>query len=115
MSTFLPDPGPAGPWQSARVTPRELEVFWLVGDRLPNREIAERLRLSERTVESHVSALLRKLGGANRLALVEAAERLRAHRELGGVLPKPLSSFVGRGREAADVGELVSAHRLVTL
>ncbi|MEU8324608.1 helix-turn-helix transcriptional regulator [Nonomuraea sp. NPDC048881] len=48
--------------RSAGVTRRGAEVFWLVGDRLTNREIADRLRLSERTVESHVSSLLRKLG-----------------------------------------------------
>ncbi|MFA1555090.1 helix-turn-helix transcriptional regulator [Actinomadura chokoriensis] len=42
------------------MTPRELEVFWPVGDRLHNQEIADALHVSERTVESHVSALLRK-------------------------------------------------------
>ena len=62
-SDLLADLGAAG------VTPRELEIFWFVGDRLHNREIAELLHLSERTVESHVSSLLRKLGGANRQAL----------------------------------------------
>ncbi|MEU7001596.1 LuxR C-terminal-related transcriptional regulator [Nonomuraea sp. NPDC046570] len=101
--------------RAAGVTARELEVFWLVGDRLQNREIADSLRLSERTVESHVSSLLRKLGGSNRLALVDAATRLRARRDPGSVLPRPLSSFVGRTREIEDLHRLVGVHRLLTL
>ncbi|MEV4005191.1 LuxR C-terminal-related transcriptional regulator [Actinomadura sp. NPDC049753] len=106
--------------RAAGVTPRELEIFWLVGDRLHNQEIADVLHVSERTVESHVSSLLRKLGGPdrraspNRLVLVEAAERLRALRD-AAALPKPLSSFVGRDREIDDLRRLVGANRLLTL
>jgi predicted ATPase/DNA-binding CsgD family transcriptional regulator len=103
------------PLRAAGVTPRELEVFWLVGDRLHNREIADSLRVSERTVESHVSSLLRKLGGADRRALVDAAARLQARRNPGDVLPRPLSSFVGRIRETEDLFRLVGDHRLLTL
>ncbi|TMR16565.1 hypothetical protein ETD86_25030 [Nonomuraea turkmeniaca] len=101
--------------RGAGVTPREWEVLWLVGDRLQNQEIAARLRLSERTVESHVSSLLRKLGGTNRLALVDAAARSRAGRASRGVLPRPLSSFVGRHGEIGDLRRLLDAYRLVTL
>ncbi|MFI6321136.1 LuxR C-terminal-related transcriptional regulator [Nonomuraea sp. NPDC050556] len=97
------------------VTPREYEVFWLVGDRLHNQEIADTLGLSARTVESHVSSLLRKFGGNNRQALVEAAARLRARPDPGSVLPRPLSSFVGRTGETADLLKLVGAHRLLTM
>ncbi|MEU8244671.1 LuxR C-terminal-related transcriptional regulator [Nonomuraea sp. NPDC048916] len=103
------------PLRAAGVTPRESQIFWLVGDRLHNREIADSLQVSERTVESHVSSLLRKLGGSSRLALVDAAVRLRARREPGTVLPSPLSSFVGRARETDDLLGLVGAHRLLTL
>jgi DNA-binding CsgD family transcriptional regulator len=103
------------PLRAAGVTSRELEIFWLVGDRLHNREIADSLQVSERTVESHVSSLLRKLGGPNRLALVDAAARLRVRRDPGSVLPRPLSSFVGRTRESEDLLRLVDAHRLLTL
>lgn len=103
------------PLRAAGVTPRELDVFWLVSDRLNNREIAESLRLSERTVESHVSSLLRKLGGSNRLALVDAAAQFRARREPGSALPRPLSSFVGRSKEIDDLLRLVDVHRLLTL
>jgi DNA-binding NarL/FixJ family response regulator len=40
-----------------------------------NSEIAEALHLSERTVAHHVSAILGKLGAANRHAAIEQARR----------------------------------------
>jgi DNA-binding CsgD family transcriptional regulator/tetratricopeptide (TPR) repeat protein len=52
------------------LSPREREVADLVREALTNREIAERLFLSERTVESHVRSILAKLGCANRTELV---------------------------------------------
>lgn len=44
------------------LTRREEEVAGLVATGLTNREIADQLFIAERTVESHVSAILRKLG-----------------------------------------------------
>ena len=101
--------------RTARVTRRELEVFWLVGDLLQNKEIAARLYLSERTVESHVSSLLRKLDASDRRALADVAARLRDRPAPGSPLPRPLSSFVGREPELDELLGLVSVHRLVTL
>jgi predicted ATPase/class 3 adenylate cyclase len=51
------------------VTRRELEVLVALGEHLTNAEIAARFFVSERTVESHVSSLLRKLQMSNRRQL----------------------------------------------
>ena len=48
---------------------RELEVARMVATGESNRSIAARMHLSERTVEQHVSAALRKLGMTSRSAL----------------------------------------------
>lgn len=53
----------------AGVSAREAEVLDLVGERLTNREIADRLYLSPRTVEKHVERLLQKLHLGNRAEL----------------------------------------------
>ena len=50
----------------AGVTAREVEVLRLIGRGLPNAEIGQRLYISVRTVEAHVSSLLNKLGARNR-------------------------------------------------
>ena len=65
---------------AAGVTAREAEVLVVIGGRLTNQEIAERLCISVRTVESHVSALLRKLGLPGRPALIQLAQELAAGR-----------------------------------
>ncbi|GAA4671099.1 ATP-binding protein [Phytohabitans rumicis] len=55
--------------RSAGVTVREFEILRLLRERLGNREIAERLHLSPRTVEKHVASLLVKTGRTSRLGL----------------------------------------------
>ena len=96
---------------AAGVTAREAEVLAVIGGRLANQEIAERLCISVRTVESHVSALLRKLGLPGRPALVQLARQLAAE----PALPVPATSFVGREDELAQVRELLAAAPLVCL
>ncbi|WP_307804102.1 ATP-binding protein [Micromonospora echinofusca] len=61
--------------RSAGITVREFEVLQLLVDRLSNREIGERLYLSARTVERHISNLINKTGLPNRIALSEFAAR----------------------------------------
>jgi DNA-binding CsgD family transcriptional regulator/uncharacterized protein HemY len=59
----------------AGLSPRELEVLALVAEGLTNRDIAERLVLSEHTVNRHVANILRKLGLASRTAAASVAGR----------------------------------------
>jgi DNA-binding NarL/FixJ family response regulator len=58
------------------LTARELEVLGLVVRGLGNREIAQRLFLSEKTVAHHVSAILRKLDVRTRAQASAEAVRL---------------------------------------
>jgi DNA-binding CsgD family transcriptional regulator len=69
---------PRGPRRSTRqnaanLTRRELDVLALVADGLTNGEIAQRLFVSTRTVDHHVSAILRKLDVPTRARAIAAA------------------------------------------
>ena len=57
------------------LTPRELEVVKLIAEAHTNRQIADTLMLSEKTVESHRANLLAKLGMRDRVQLVRYAIR----------------------------------------
>jgi predicted ATPase/DNA-binding CsgD family transcriptional regulator len=109
---------------SPGVSAREAEVLDAVAEHLTNAEIGARLFISVRTVESHVSSLLRKLGAQDRRGLVRIAESM----ELGPAgpgdsgnpargaarWPSPLTPFVGRAAERAALSEALGSHRLVT-
>ncbi|MCI4066838.1 LuxR C-terminal-related transcriptional regulator [Micromonospora sp. R77] len=99
-----------------RPSRREAEVLALLRLRLSNAEIAERLFISVRTVESHVSSLLRKFGVADRfdLTAAELPSDAPAPARLAG-LPDPRTAFVGRERERDRVLAALRQHRLVTL
>ncbi|AKU18562.1 hypothetical protein VV02_02265 [Luteipulveratus mongoliensis] len=65
-----------GDLRDVGITVREYDVIRVMVDRLSNREIGERLHISPRTVEKHISSALVKLGEADRAALIAIA---RAH------------------------------------
>ncbi|GAB3212137.1 hypothetical protein GCM10027262_44390 [Nocardia tengchongensis] len=102
---------------AAGISDREAEVLALVGQHRSNAEIAAQLFISVRTVETHVSSLLRKVGVADRRALAGRAAEVELAEDSGtqaAVLPSPLTSFVGRERERSALREAVRAHRHVT-
>ncbi len=57
------------------LTPRELEIVKLIAEAHTNKQIADILKLSEKTVESHRGNLLAKLGMRDRVELVRYAIR----------------------------------------
>ncbi|MBL1082342.1 AAA family ATPase [Streptomyces actinomycinicus] len=67
---------PAVPAQLAELTARELEVAGLVARGLSNQDIAARLHLSRRTVETHLSAIYRKASVPSRAALAGLMTRV---------------------------------------
>jgi DNA-binding CsgD family transcriptional regulator len=76
---------PRGPRSAARQSPagltaRQTEVLGLLADGLTYRQIAERLYVSAKTVDHHVSAVRVKLDARTRAGAVAAARRL-------GILP----------------------------
>jgi DNA-binding CsgD family transcriptional regulator len=99
------------------ISAREAQVLAGVAEHLTNAEIAARLVLSVRTVESHVSSLLRKLGASDRRALLAHAA-LVSHPRFGDrprpSWPAPLTAFIGRATERGDLADALSSHRLVT-
>jgi DNA-binding CsgD family transcriptional regulator len=57
------------------VTPRELEILELMAQGLSNREIAEKLFVSENTVKTHSSRLFEKLGAKRRTQAVRLGKQ----------------------------------------
>jgi DNA-binding NarL/FixJ family response regulator len=60
----------------AGLTPRERQVLDLLSEGLTIRQIASRLRISPRTVETHVAKLYRKLGVRTRVQAISRAATL---------------------------------------
>jgi predicted ATPase/DNA-binding CsgD family transcriptional regulator len=98
------------------VTAREAEVLALIARHLTNAEIADALFISTRTVESHVSAMLRKLQLPDRRSLARHAEAMPGVLVKSGRrgLPLSVTPFVGRTAERAALTEALGQHRMVT-
>jgi predicted ATPase/DNA-binding CsgD family transcriptional regulator len=105
-----------GTARSEEITAREAEILALVARHLTNAQIADVLFISVRTVESHVSAMLRKLQLPDRRSLARYAEAMPGILAKSGRhgLPVPVTSFIGRTGERAALGEMIAEHRLVT-
>jgi len=101
---------------------REREVAGLVAEGLSNRQIAQRLFISERTVEGHVEQTLNKLGFENRAQVAAwvargygaAPSSSQSSRQRSSV-PRPISSLIGRSGEILAVTEALRGARLVTI
>jgi two-component system, NarL family, response regulator LiaR len=72
--TFTRDEGKL---ESLGITPRELEILELIAAGLSNREIAERVHVSENTVKTHSSRVFDKLGARRRTQAVQLGKELR--------------------------------------
>ena len=73
-SEFVRD---AGKVESLGITPRELEILELIAQGLSNKEIADRVFVSENTVKTHSSRVFDKLGAKRRTQAVQLGKELR--------------------------------------
>ena len=112
---------------SSALTKREQEILELIAFGLSNKEIAQRLGLGRRTVETHIDHVLSKLDVSSRARAVVEAGRAGL---LGNVpatappsprdsrpnnLPFQLTALVGREQDLIDVKILLEGARLLTL
>jgi DNA-binding NarL/FixJ family response regulator len=66
----------------AGVSPREREVLGLLLEGMPNKLIARRLAISEKTVKSHLTSIFRQIGVTDRVQALLWAERHGVRRDL---------------------------------
>ncbi|WP_158291045.1 response regulator transcription factor [Kribbella antiqua] len=95
------------------VSTREAEVLAAVAEHRSNAQIARTLHISVRTVESHVSSLLRKYGVTDRRELANLAGTRRGPGMTG--LSASRTTFFGRTQDTADLRDALGQARLVTL
>ncbi|MEV6412651.1 LuxR C-terminal-related transcriptional regulator [Kribbella sp. NPDC051718] len=110
-----------------QVSAREAEVLAAIRGHQSNAQIAARLHLSVRTVESHVASLLRKAGVPDRRTLAALADASggggakagtaggTTAAPVAGQLPVFPTSFIGREGERVSVAAALDGSRLVSL
>ena len=84
-AAFAPDDDRKRPKEAFGLSKRELEVLALIADGRTNREIGERLFISQKTVGVHVGNILSKLGASGRVEAAMVAIRLE-------LVPTPLAA-----------------------
>lgn len=75
-----------------RLTPREIDVMWLVASDRTSKEIGRILLISPRTVEMHVRSSMRKLGCATRAGAVWRLASLGVLPRTAGAPDQPVAS-----------------------
>ncbi|MFE2336741.1 response regulator transcription factor [Streptomyces coelicoflavus] len=87
--------------RASLLTPREIEVFFLLGAGSSNRSIATKLGITERTVKAHVARIMNKVGVESRLqaGLVAYAYQLTAQ--------EPQQSERGNSENVHALGQMV--------
>jgi DNA-binding NarL/FixJ family response regulator len=73
LDRFAPPPSPGAAIRIDELTEREREILTLIAQGRSNAELAQELYLSEATIKTHVSAILRKLAVRDRVQAVIAA------------------------------------------
>jgi predicted ATPase/DNA-binding CsgD family transcriptional regulator len=113
---------PAGEVSLDDLTWREQEVLALLAERLTNREIGDRLHLTENTVKTYVGKILGKLYVKNRRQAVERAKELglldperKTFSRLPHSLPVEPTPFIGRAEQLAEISRVLAKTRLLTL
>jgi two-component system, NarL family, response regulator LiaR len=94
------------------LTSRELEVLQLIAEGLANKEIAWKLRITEKTVKSHVSTILGKLGLQSRTQAAMYASRLGLLRTDPPRLAAPVEAHEARVLSIDGVRRLRSPGRV---
>ena len=76
VSTAVPFARNEGSLRKLTITRRELEILELIANGMSNREIAEKLFVSENTVKTHSSRLFDKIGAKRRTQAVQLGKEL---------------------------------------
>jgi len=79
-SVFDADPAPS---EDHGLTPHRVEILRLAAQGLSNKEIAQQLQVTERTIKDHWTIIFARLGAANRVSAIRMAHSLQLI-EFGG-------------------------------